>query len=51
MPYITGDFYHDHIKEVAGGKKIVLEKPNDGNAPVDVRGIVIGSESMCCIPC
>ena len=53
MPFITGDFFPGHLKEVAGGKYFALKKPIDGGAPLpnvggappdaDVRGIVIGS--------
>ena len=47
MPYITGDFFHDHLKEVADGKYFALEKPNNGNAPLDVCCIVLGSTWRC----
>jgi len=50
MPFVKGDFYPGHHEEAAGGEYFALRKLNEGGAPVDVRGIVIGSTYRRCSP-
>jgi len=48
MPFVKGDFYPGHREEAAGGEYFALRKLNEGGAPVDVRGIIIGSTYRQC---